>query len=174
MGQRRKLRRFGSATYGVTLGVDMLNLMGTSVEEAKSEEGVEVDVTVFGQTLIIRLPDAPRLSPAELAYFMSQDIAYAKFFPTTPPDPNPKESEADPRLNINALFKPGKAVKLSKVMRTIVQTIAEQGPLTTTDLVDYTGLGSKIAARGLRSGFESGLFTKNGPVYSLSPDVFEV
>ena len=172
MGQTKKLRRFGSRTYGVTLGSDLLELLGTSVDEAESEDGVEVDVTLYGTTLIIRKAGTPKPSPSELAYFITQDFDYSNFFPSKPVIP--PEDQLKPRFNINALFKVGKSVPMTKTMRAAVRALAELGPLTSDDFTEQTTIHARQATRVLRTGYEEGLFIKNGLIYSLNPEIFNV
>lgn len=172
MTKTKKLRRFGSQTYGVTMTGGMLELLGSSLEEAESEAGTEVEMSFYGSTLIIRKAGTPKPSPAELAYFITEDLDYASYFPASPVVP--PEDKLTRRFNINALFRPGKFVKMTKTMRSAVRALAELGPLTSDDFTEQTKVHARQATRVLRSGYEEGLFIKNGEIYSLNPDVFEV
>ena len=160
----------GTGSYGVVFTKDIMGQIGTSVEEAQSEQGVMVAVRMYDDTLVIRLADAPPLTPAQVAYFLSNDIEFAKYWPSSPLIP---EDDGE-RLGIEAFIKPGLELKLTRMMRHGLMLFKSFGALSKDDLVTRCGVEPRQATRIITTGYEESWLFRRDDKYVLNPNIFDV
>ena len=170
MPLRKRLSRMGTDSYGVVMTKDIMGQLGTSVEEAKSETGVHVMVTMYGNTLIVRREGARPLTPAEVAYFLTNDIEFAKHFPASPLLP---EDDGE-RPGVEGFLKPGYDLKLTRMMRYALTLFKSFGPLAKDELTERFGVETRIATRIVSTGYEEAWLVRQDDKYALNPDIFDV
>jgi len=173
MGYTKKLARFGGRSYGIVLNQGILEMLGTSIEEAESEGGVEITMKFYGDTLIVRRAGRPPLTPSEAVYFVTEDLEFAKYFPSSPISLKDGEADFEPGRPDN-LFREGKEVRVTKLMRRALHAFKAFGPLSRKELAEHLGAAPAQATSILSRGFEDDLLVKQGQQYALNPEVFNV
>ena len=167
----KKLNRFGSDSYGLVFTKDVMAQLGGSLEEAKSETGFNLTFKFYDDTLIVRRADAPPLTPAEVAYFLTGDLEFAQHFLSSPMIPDDDEAS---RPSIEDFMKPGLELKLTRMMRHGLMLFKTFGTLTRNDLVERFGVAPPQATRILSTGFEENLLIRLGDGYYLNSNIFDV
>ena len=167
----KKLNRFGSDSYGLVFTKDVMAQLGGTLEEAKSEAGFNLMFKFYDDTLIVRRADAPPLTPAEVAYFLTGDLEFAQHFLSSPIIPDDDETL---RPSIEDFMKPGLELKLTRMMRHGLMLFKTFGPLTRDDLIERFGVAPAQATRIVSAGFENNLLIRHGDKYHLNQSIFDV
>ncbi len=163
----KKLSRLSASAYGLVFNPDVLAQLGVKAVNAPGE--VEVTLTFYGDTLVVRRADAEPPTPAEVAYFLTDDLGLAKHFPTR------QVAEVDEvQLAIETFIKPGARLRLTPMMRYGFGLFKAFGELSRDDLIKRFGVAPAQATRILSAGFEDHALLKRGNRYRLNPEVFDV
>lgn len=164
----KNLSQLSPSVYGLALTEEMLAQLGIDASDAL--EDVSVTLMVYGDTLIVRRADAQLPTPAEVAYFLTDDLGVAQHFPT-----RTAMSEVDERYaDIEAFIKPGVNLRLTPMMRYSLGLFKMFGELSRDDLIHRFEIAPAQATRILSTGFEDNALIKRGNRYRLNPEVFEV
>lgn len=166
----KRLSKLGDAASGHVLTENVLAQLGLNVAADATAADAHVTLTFYGNTLIVRRADAQRPTPAEVAYFLTDDLGVAQHFPTTSPTSTTDETYVD----LEALFKPGVNLRSTPMMRHGLGLFKLFGELSRDDLIERFKIAPAQATRILRTGFENQALLKRGNRYWLSPEVFDV